>query len=205
MDGEDASHPVLATASLRDWFRDHLAEAETQQKIGLDEATREYVLQVLESFSGRDATITEELEDLSNEPISMQLMRAMQAPPGRRFQMMRHIGDYSLYLTGFFVDSISRTHNDEQYFVQIGSTAYRGAACALPRGESNPFRTLYDGLSTRFGDLVGLLNDVSERCFRGEQDVLRLYDRFAATGSRRLATRLAHLGVAVSVGTRSTH
>jgi hypothetical protein len=204
MDADDASHPTLTLVSLRAWFRDHLTAAEAQQRVPLDEPTREYVLQVLETFSGRDATVTDELEDLSDEPLAMQLLRAMQAPPSRQFQQLRQLGDYSLYQTGFFADSLARTHNDERYFVEMGASAYRGAARALP-DRGNPFRALYDGMARRFGDLVGLLNDVSERCFRGEQDVLRVYERYAATGSRRLATRLAQMGVAVPAGARLTH
>jgi len=204
MDGDDASQPTLTTVSLRVWFRDHLTAAEAQQRVSLDEPTREYVLQVLETFSGREATVTDALDDLSDEPLAMQLLRAMQAPPSRQFQQLRQLGDYSLYQTGFFADSLARAHNDERYFVEMGASAYRGAARALP-DKCNPFRALYEGMSHRFGDLVSLLNDVSERCFQGEQDVLRLYERYAATGSRRLATRLAQMGVAVPAGARLTH
>jgi hypothetical protein len=200
MEGEGDSGPKLTMnpADLRDYFREGLTEAATRQKVELDDPLREYLVTLLSSYS--------DLTDLLDEPIGVTVLKAMQAPPARRFQTLRQVGDYSLYVTGFFGDSISRTVNDEKYFIDLGAGAYRGAASSLTRGGSdNPFRTLLVHLGDRFVELVDLLNDLSERCFCREQDVLRLYDRFTATGSPRVAARLAGLGVAVGARTRFAH
>lgn len=208
MEGEGDSGPrlTLNPADLGDYFRDGLTEAATRQKVELDDPLREYLVTLLTSYSGRDALLTDDLTDLLDEPIGVTVLKAMQAPPARRFQTLKQVGDYSLYVTGFFGDSISRTVNDEKYFIDLGAGAYRGAASSLTRGGSdNPFRALLVHLGDRFVELVDLLNDLSERCFCREQDVLRLYDRFTATGSPRVAARLAGMGVAVGARTRFAH
>lgn len=207
MDGEGGPPRLtLNPADLGDYFRDGLTEAASKQKVGLDDPLREYLVQLLTSFSGRDALLTDELTDLLDEPIGVQVLKAMQSPPARRYQTLKQIGDYSLYVTGFFADSISRSLNDEKYFIDLGAGAYRGAANSLTRGGAeNPFRALLHHLGEHFVELVDLLNELSERCFNREQDVLRLYDRFASTGSPRVAARLAHMGVAVGVRTRFAH
>jgi len=206
MDAEDGPKLTLSPVNLDDYFREGLNEAARHQRIELDDPTREYLVQLLTSFSGRSALLTDDLDDLMNEPIGMQVLKAMQAPPTKRFQTLKQLGDYSLYMTGFFSDSITRTLNDEKYFIDLGQGAYRGAASSLSRGgEENPFRRLLNDLGERFVHFVDLLNDVSERCFNREQDVMRLYDRFTATGSPRVAARLAQMGVAVGARNRMTH
>lgn len=200
-DGEDresAPKVQLSPGNLSEYFRGGLNEAANRQKVELDEPTREYLVQLLTQFSDRGALFTDNLDDLMDEPIGVQVLKAMQAPPAKRFQMLRQVGDYSLYLTGFFSDSIGRTLNDEKYFIDLGSGAYHSAAKSLVRGgDENPFRRLLSDLSGRFVQFVDVLNDVSERCFNREVDVLRLCDRFQATGSPRVAARLAQMGVAV--------
>jgi hypothetical protein len=87
----------------------------------------------------------------------------------------------------------------------MGAGAYQRAADTLRHGgPDNPFRQLYARLATRFREMATVLNGVSERCFAQETDILRLYDRFLATGSKRLAERLAQLGVAVGAEPRFT-
>ena len=195
---QEVSKISLTPGSLTEYFRDGLSDAASKQKTDLDDQTREYLVQLLTTFSDRGALYTENLDDLMDEPIGVQVLKAMQAPPSKRFQMMRQVGDYSLYVTGFFADSITRSMNDEKYYIDLGAGAYQNAARSLVRGgEDNPFRKLLTDLSGRFVQFVDLLNDVSERCFNREVDVLRLCDRFSATGSPRVAARLAQMGVAV--------
>lgn len=206
MDADSPAKLTLSPMNLDVYFRDGLNEAAKNQKVELDDPTREYLVQLLTSFSGRDALVTDDLEDLMSEPIGIQVLKAMQGPATKRFQTLKQIGDYSLYVTGFFSDSITRSLNDEKYFIDLGVGAYRGAASALTKGgEENPFRRLLNDLGARFVNFVDLLNDVSERCFNREQDVLRLYDRFTATGSPRVAARLAQMGVAVGSRSRLAH
>ena len=208
MEGDGENNPQLALnpGDLGGYFRDGLTEAATRQRLELEDPLREYLVQLLTSFSGREALLTDDLTDLLDEPIGITVLRAMQAPPSRRFQTLKQIGDYSLYVTGFFADSISRSLNDEKYFIDLGAGAYRSAASSLTRGGSdNPFRALLNHLGDRFVEFVDLLNDVSERCFNREQDVLRLYDRFTSTGSPRVAARLAGMGVAVGARPRFAH
>ena len=150
MDADDQSKLTLSPVNLDTYFRDGLNEAARHQKVELDDPTREYLVQLLTSFSARGALMTDELDDLMSEPIGVQVLRAMQAPPTKRFQSLKQIGDYSLYMTGFFSDSITRTLNDEKYFIDLGQGAYRGAASALTRGgDENPFRRLLNDLGSR--------------------------------------------------------
>ncbi len=181
---------VLSNADLTDWFEDRLRGAIDNQGVELDANMRAYLVNLLTSFTGQ----VEALE----KPVAIQLVGALEASPRDRFQKLREAGDFCLYLTGFFADSIDRGLLDRSYYCDMGAGAYRRAAGAIGvAGPENPFIGLYQGLAARFRQLVGLINEVSERCFGRDRDVLRLYDRFAATGDQQVAARLQRLGVPI--------
>lgn len=184
--------------ALTAWFEEVVRGAIDNQGVELDPHTQAYVINLLTTFAERQALRTDDDEDLLDRPVGLEVVKAMQVSPALRFQKLRHLGDYTLYLTGFFGDTLERSIVDRDYYVGVGAGAYRGAAGALAvRGPDNPFRGLFEGLAQRFVELMHVLNEVSERCFRRDADVLRVYDRYAATGSRHLAQRLARMGVLV--------
>ncbi|MSP71341.1 MAG: hypothetical protein EXR76_03960 [Myxococcales bacterium] len=206
MEDDGSPKVALSTTSLDHYFKSSLDEVLVQQKTEIDEATHSYLVSMLTSFAERSATMTETLDDLMDEPLGVQMMRAMQSDGQGRFQTLKQIGDTSLYLTGFFSESLSRSLNGERYYIDVGSGAYHGAAQSLSRGgPSNPFKQMYEGLAVRFVEMVDIINEVSERCFRQDQDVLRIYERYATTGSPRAAARLASLGVALGNRPWTTH
>lgn len=198
MDRDGSKNVCLSSSSLSDYFVECIDEAISRQGLQIDEHVRAYVVNLLTSFTEREALLTEDLEDLLAQPIAIQMLKAMQANPRRRFRLLKQVGDFSLYLVGFFSQSFDRSLVDSNYYCDMGAGAYKRAADTLTAGGlDNPFRQLYSRLAVRFREIVDLLNDVSERCFGRDDDVLRLYDRFLATGSDRLAARLARLGVVV--------
>jgi hypothetical protein len=193
----------ISAGSLSDYFVEVVDEAVDEHGVEIDEHVRAYLVSLLTQFAERKALVTDDLDDLLSQPLALQVLKAMQATPARRFQLLRQVGDFSLYLVGFFSDSFDRSAVDPGYYCEMGAGAYQRAADTLRHGGAdNPFRQLYGRLATRFRDMATVLNGVSERCFAQEADILRLYDRFLATGSRRLAERLAQLGVAVGAEPR---
>lgn len=188
---------VLTSDSLQDYFVEHVDAAVQRQGAAVEDETRAYLVQLLTSFAQRDALLTDDLEDVLDRPIALQLLDAMNGPSQRRFHRLRQIGDVCLYLTGYFSAALDRGVVDQRYYIDMGGGAYMRASNVLD-GDRNPFRVLYADLAHRFDLFVDLLNDISERAFDEDRDILRLYDRFLATGSDRLAGRLQALGVSVT-------
>ena len=82
----------------------------------------------------------------------------------------RQIGDVSLFISGFFSDSLRRKLVDVDYYVSIGGYAYN----ALSRVETDTFSPVFAELATKFVGVRG-------RPVRGQRaDVLRLERRPAA-------------------------
>ena len=95
---------------------------------------------------------------------------------------LKQIGDFSLFISGFFADSLHRKLVDVDYYVSIGGTAYT----ALSRYETDTFSPVFAELAEKFIRFVDVLSEVSERAsLCSNADLLRLYERWLKTGSRR--------------------
>ena len=82
------------------------------------------------------------------------------------------------------------------YHIAMGGRAYGTLAQALARGRSRVLAQVFAELAAKFQPLVDALNDVSESSHsHSDQDILRLYEIWLKTGSRRSYQVLRRLGV----------
>jgi hypothetical protein len=114
----------------------------------------------------------------------------------------------ALFVSGFFADSFNRKLVDVDYYVSIGGHAYN----ALSRVETDTFSPVFAELAEKFVGFVDVLSEVSERTScASNADLLRLYEKWLKTGSRRSGQLLvdrvrirAHVGSTETDGVVST-
>jgi hypothetical protein len=134
------------------------------------------------------------------EPLAVRLARALQTGGTEQRARLRSLGDFSLFTTGFFSDSLSRSRVDVDYYVSMGAYAYG----SLSRAE-DAFREVFAELSRKFVGFSDVLADVSERTtLTSNNDLLRIYEKWLRTGSARDGQRLIERGIVPnsSVGKR---
>jgi hypothetical protein len=115
---------------------------------------------------------------------------------------LRQVGDLSLFISGFFSDSLTRSLVDVDYYIQLGERAYGSLA---RQGRDDNFGDVFDELSEKFHSFVDVLCEVSERTsLTSNSDLLRLYEKWLRTRSRRSGDLLAARGIVpnASVGSR---
>lgn len=189
---------LVTTESLSEYFRQLLEEAMERQAAPLNQLTEFYLVDLLARFS--DASqLYKEREDgkLEEEPLVFLLQRALEGTREERVAALRRLGDNSLYVAGFFGDSLQGRPVDLDYYIAMGGSAY-GALANLTRARPSggSFVDLYEDLCRRFITLVDLLNEISERvAVTTNKGVVRLYERWVKTGSDRLTRLLAEQGV----------
>ncbi len=125
----------------------------------------------------------------------------MEAAGATRRDALRSVGDVSLFVAGFFSDSLNRKLVDVDYYVKLGGRAYE----SLSHFERETFAPAFAELAGSFLAFVDVLNDVSERCaVASNANVLRLYEKWLRTGSRRDGQRLVERGIVpnASIGNR---
>ena len=106
---------------------------------------------------------------------------------------MKILADRALYMSGFFGDSLQKKLIDVDYYMEMGSAAYTNLSHWTKEDQVS---SIYKIFSENFSDFVHVLNYVSEKsAVKGDQDILRLYERYVRTGSEMARERLNELGV----------
>ncbi|HET7788634.1 MAG TPA: hypothetical protein VFL36_21850 [Myxococcales bacterium] len=185
--------PILSSQSIRDFFRELLTSAIENQRARVQPFTELYLVNLLHEFLASEALYVQ-AEDgtLQQRPLAFLLKEALEEAGPSRLRLLRRLGDTSLFVSGFFPDSLARRSSlvDVDYYIAMGGRAYD--AVARHALESS----LWEELSEKFRLLVDLLNEVSERTLSSTNaGVVRLYERWLKTGSGRLATLLVQKGV----------
>ena len=179
------SEAVFRRESAVEYFKDLVDGALEHQHVNAGELTAFYVVHLLAGFLQRPA-------DNDGEPLALKLAAALETGGLRQRTTLKQIGDLSLFISGFFSDSLRRKLVDVDYYVSIGGYAYN----TLSRHESDTFSPVFAELGEKFAAFVDVLSEVSERtACSSNADLLRLYEKWLKTGSRRSGELLIERGV----------
>jgi len=183
--------------SAVEYFKELVEGALEHQHVEATAHTAFYVVQLLAGFLQQP---TGDPAD-ADEPLALRLGRALESGGMRQRVGLKQVGDVSLFVSGFFSDSLSRKLVDVDYYVSIGGYAYH----ALSRVENDLFSSVFAELGDKFVAFVDVLSEVSERtsCV-SNADLLRLYERWLKTGSPRSGQLLVERGVVPNASIRST-
>ena len=181
-------------------FKDLVTTAIQRQRVTADELTEFYLSSLLADFM--------ESKKLTDEPLAITYLRALSSEKEMRARLLKQLGDIALFTSGFFSDSLTRKIVDIDYYIAMGETSYGNLAAI--HGTSGPdgrLSTLFTELATKFKPFVDVLTEVSERCrLTTSKDILRVYERWLKTGSKRAEAILKELGITPhDVGTRPVH
>lgn len=201
---EGSRRKVIAVGNLQEFFRDSLHEAMAHQKLAVDDHTEHYIVNLLTLFSRADALYESSAERVGLKPLVMMLSEALDAPTrAERNRGLQRLGDVSLFIAGFFAGSFARKLIDIDYHIEMGGRAYASLAELLSRGRGQALAGVFAELAAKFQRLVDALNEVSEMAHtHTDRDILRLYEVWMKTGSRRAQELLRRLGVEPTPGAR---
>jgi hypothetical protein len=196
---------VVPVANLREFFRDTLQSALQRQKLSVEDQTEHYVVNLLTLFARSEALYERTPEGPRLKPLVVMLVEALEArSPGDRNRGLLRLGDVSLFVAGFFAQGFARKLIDIDYHIAMGGRAYGVLANTLERGRSRVLAQVFAELAAKFQPMVDALNDVSETSYRHtDKDILRLYELWLKTGSRRSFAILQRLGVDPTPAARS--
>ncbi len=194
------SEGILFGKSAHEYFRDLVIDALSHRRVRIQPDTEFYLVHLLARFLERERLFVERPDGTAEvEPLALVLMRALAAGAERRYQGLKRLGDTSLFVSGFFGDSLARSAVDVAYYVAMGERAYE-ALSEAPRAPGG-MAPVYGELAGRFEDFVDLFAEISELCeLRSNRGLVRLYERWLLTGSQRVAQLLRERGVALFAG-----
>jgi hypothetical protein len=189
---------LVPVASLQEFFRASVDAAMATNKVAVEDHTAHYVVSLLTLFARAEALHDGPARGPRLRPLALMLADAMSAPPGdNRNNGLQRLGDVALFVAGFMAESLDRSPVGVDYYVKMGGAAYHSLAGRLPaNARGRAFAPVFRELAAKFTDLVDVLAEVRHSAASSrDDDVLRLYEQWLKTGSRRARRMLVRLGI----------
>jgi hypothetical protein len=189
---------VVPVQNLREYFRESIDAAIDKHGVQVDPHATHYVVNLLTIFARSEDLYEDHGESYGLKPLAIMMADALDAANAaqRSFSLQR-IGDVSLFIAGFFADSLAHKLVDLDYYIYMGGNAY-GSLSEEIRGTTRgqALADVYRELARKFQLLVDVLNEVRDGARQSSDiDLLRTYEIWLKTGSRRAAALLKQHGV----------
>lgn len=190
--------PLVREQSPAEYFKELVDAALTRQHLQAGDLTEYYLVNLLCQYVRPEAR--RGLADA--QPLALRLAHALESGGTEQRIRLRSLADFSLFMSGYFADSFTRKAVDVDYYKSMGEYAYG----SLSRREDEEFAEVFAELARKFVGFMDVLADVSERSALSSSsaDVLRLYEKWLRTGSRRDGHKLIERGLLpnASIGKR---
>lgn len=174
-------------ASPRQYFCEVVEDGFAKRNIKEGPAVQNYLVSLLEHYLDARNLFTQP------DTLAETFLIASNSQPSEKVELLKKLGDKSLYISGFFGDSLSRKLVDLEYYAGMGGAAYASLAdCTREDEVAQVFRVF----SHRFVEFVDVLTYISQKSFvQTDQGLLQLYDRYMRTGSELAKEKLIEMGV----------
>ena len=180
---------LVRTQTALEFFKETVDAACQRQSFRPQPATTYYLVSLLSEFARAESGPCQAL--ISAEALGVRFVRALQSGGSDQRLGLKHVGDAALFLSGFFSDSLRRSPVDVDYYMSLGGYAYRSLGTL-----DHALAPTFVELSENFSAFVDLLAEVNDRTsLATDRDLLRLYERWVRTGSRRDGNLLAERGI----------
>ncbi len=198
MTNTNTAYKLITNTSIREYFRDSVSEAIANQRISASAETAYYLVNLLTAYTRSEYLFECGENGVDLKPLALIYADALNEPnSGERTRLMQKLGDTALFIAGVFADSLNRKLVDVDYYIAMGGNAYSAVSDTL-RGVSRQrtAKSLFDELTEKFTEFVDVLNEVSEKSnLSTNVDILRLYEIWIRTGSKRAASQLRRIGI----------
>lgn len=190
---------MLTEAKPIEHFKELVTDAVRHQKVETNEMAVYYLSTLLSDFVLA--------ERLASEPLALTYLKALNETRAVRVRLMKHLGDLSLFTSGFFSDSLKRKAVDVDYYTSMGISCYNLVASVHREERQGQISGLFTELAVKFAIFADVLTEVSERSrLASSKDILRVYERWLRTKSKQAERILRTLGIEPhDVSTRPVH
>ena len=112
---------LLREQAPAEYFKELVESALARQHLQAGDLTEYYLVNLLCQFVRPDAA---NRFGVDGEPLAFRLGQALKTGGSEQRARLRSLGDFSLFMSGFFPDSLNRRTVDVDYYVSMGEYAY---------------------------------------------------------------------------------
>ena len=193
LNDHNSSSPLLV--SSREAFEQIVSDAFERRKLKTFPLVKTYLVDLLEAYIPTE-NLFDDMDSSGRrvrETLAETFLRAQNADLLTRIELIKKLAERSLYISGFFGDSLQRKLIDVDYYAGMGATAYAALSDCVREDTS---ARIYREVGQRFYEFVDLLTDISNQAqLTDENNILRLYEVYARTGSDVARERLISKGL----------
>ena len=157
-----------------------------------------YVVQLLAGYAA---------QQIESTPLALRMLAAAEAPPRERRRHLRDIGDTSLYVSGFWSESLERrawsTSTTTSRWAAPRTASWRAAGGARPAIRSATCSASWRVNFVRFVGALALISRRVAHARRSDRDILRLYRQWQRTKSANAAAPPGRAGRGPAEGRRT--
>jgi len=176
------------------YFHELVTDTLSEKKISTKPETEFYLVNLLNQFVlTKNLFVQDASGQHKEEPLALMVKGAIEEsnPEGQKLLFQR-VGDFSLYISGFFQESIYRKPVNIDYYIEMGGAAYGNAANL----SESQFKKIFEELSDRFSVFVHVLSTISEKTTqKTESNLLRIYELWLKTKSQKAEVSLKKAGI----------
>jgi hypothetical protein len=192
---------VIQHSNLRHFFQDSVNQAIKNQRVHAEESTAVYLANLLTCFSRSENLFETGADGPQLRPLASFYSEAVNAVSGHeRSIALQRLGDVALFIAGMFSQSLRRKPVDIDYYINMGGNAYGYLANIQQRKlNGTALGDIFLELSGKFVSFVDVLGEVGESLHSSTNtDLLRLYEIWLRTGSKRTRDQLLKHGLQLS-------
>jgi hypothetical protein len=181
MDSKEKSSTLCL--SSKDFFNSVVTDAFAHVRLQTYPFAQTYLVNMLEFYMSTDHFFDEFTSNgkRTRQTLAETFLKAANSEPVQRIELLKKLADRSLYISGFFGDSLQRKIVDVDYYVEMGEAAYAALADSV---NEDIIAQVYKDFSQRFLQYMEALNYISSKSsVQSEENILRLYENYARTGS----------------------
>ncbi len=191
----DRSSRVVGHSNLTEYFRQEVHAAVRATSVEARSETVSYLADLMARFTRAECLFERTPDGVTLKPLAECYAEALRSESsGERHRALRKLGDVALFIAGVLPDSLRRRAVDVDYYVQMGGGAYACLADAKRTTLDEPVRRETFGELARkfvaFADVLAAVSDTGD-----DRDLLRAYEVWLSTGSRRAGQRLRRAGI----------
>jgi len=191
-----STNDTMIIQSGSDFFNSLVESGIKARGLSVSNGVSEYLTQVLTHYVDARNLHEPQFNELGKrnpQTLAELWLTAQSAEPTTQKDLLKKLGDRTLYISGFFSESLNRSLVDVDYYHSMGASAYKTLS-HHHQDASN--KTVFSEISDRFIDFVEVLIVISQDAFvKTDQGILRLYETYLRTGSTLAKEKLETLGV----------
>ena len=167
--------------TVEEIFKSIVTEGLDRMRIKVSLPVQNYLGNLLHSYIPSDQLFETNTDSGRKNltPLAQIYLKAQKVSLSEKLFLLKQVGDRSLYLGGFFRESLNKQLISPNYYFHIGQGAYDSLADHYPEEET--FREL----SYHFVDLMDVLSYIAcKHSIRTDEDLMKACVKYLKTGSK---------------------